>query len=136
MEEKEIMTNTRIRRALPINQFFLLFVAILLLYLVADFGRQVIVHYQRQEELRQLQARVESAKDQTRLLESWLAYMQSPQAAAAWAREQGWTKPDEVPVVIVAPPAGLAAGSTVGSEAEIGSTAPREAWQELFFGEQ
>jgi cell division protein FtsB len=130
------MTEARVRKALPISQFLLLFMGILLLYLVADFGRQVIVHHQRQQDLRQLQAQVESAREQTKLLDAWLTYVQSPQAAAAWAREQGWTKPDEVPVVVVAPPSGPSAEVDVGTEVVTGSSSPRDAWQTLFFDER
>jgi hypothetical protein len=69
-------------------------------------------------------------------LESRLTYVQSPEAAEEWARQNGWAKEGEVSVVVVAPavqssPAG---GQGSAPEAEPGSN--RQAWWDLFFGEQ
>jgi cell division protein FtsB len=130
------MIEGRIHRTQPINQILLLLMVIVLLYLVADFGRQVVVSRQRQEELKQIECDIESAQEDTRRLEARLDYVQSPQAAEAWAREQGWVKPDEVSVVLIAPPASSSTDMDKGVEEELGPLSHREEWWALFFGEQ
>jgi cell division protein FtsB len=130
------MMERKIRRILPINQFLLLLMGLLILYLVADFGRQVVVSYQRQEDLRQIERKIESAQEETRQLEAWLAYVRSPQAAEAWAREQGWARPDEVPVVVIAPPVASSPGTDQDAQENLGSLSHRDAWWALFFGER
>jgi cell division protein FtsB len=129
------MTGDRVRRALPINQLLLLLMGSLILYLVVDFGRQVVSSYQRREELQQIEQQVQGAQQETEQLNARLTYAQSPQAAEEWAREQGWAKEDEVPVVIIAPSAPDSSGG--GSRSPVAAAAPsqREAWWDLFFAE-
>jgi cell division protein FtsB len=131
-----MMIDGRSHRALPINQVLLLLIGLLLAYLVVDFGWQVVSSYQRQEELGRIERAIESAQDETRQLEARLNYAESAQAADAWAREQGWAKPDEVPVLVIAPSAG--SSSTTDGSAQTNSDlfSHREAWWDLFFGER
>jgi hypothetical protein len=130
------MIDGRIRRALPISQLLLLLMGILIAYLVADFGRQVIVSYQRQEELRRIESDIEAARQETQWLRDRLNYAQSPKAAEAWARTQGWAKQDEVPVVVIAPPAAVSPGADEGAQQNLEPLSHRDAWWSLFFGER
>jgi hypothetical protein len=131
-----MMIEGRSHRALAINQVLLLLIVLLLVYLVVDFGRQVVSSYQRQEELRGIERAIESAQNDTRLLEARLNYAESAQAADAWAREQGWAKPDEVPVLVIAPPASSSSTTDGSEQTNSDLLSHREAWWDLFFGER
>lgn len=130
------MIEGRVRRTSLLSQLLLLLMGILLLYLVVDFGRQVIASYQRQEELQQVERDIAAAQEETQRLEARLNYARSAQAAEAWAREQGWARQGEVPVVIIAPPASLVPEAAQEGQENPASLSPREAWWELFFGER
>jgi len=114
------------------KQVILILMATVLLYLVVNFGRQVAVSYQQGRELEQIQAKVSLAKEQNQVLLDYLAYAQSDSAAEAWAREQGWAKSGEVPVVVIAP--STAEIPTLESPAQESPASSRQAWWELFFG--
>jgi cytoskeletal protein RodZ len=114
------------------KQVILILMATVLLYLVANFGRQVAVSYQQGRELEQIQAKVSLAKEQNQVLLDYLAYAQSDSAAEAWAREQGWAKSGEVPVVVIAP--STVEIPTLESPAQESPASSRQAWWELFFG--
>jgi hypothetical protein len=130
------MIDGRTRRALPIHHLLLVLLAVVLLYLGADFGRQVVASYQRQEDLRRIEGNVESARQETQRLEARLDYARSSQAAEAWAREQGWAKADEVPLVVIAPPASASPATDESAVEDGGSLSNREAWWAFFFGER
>ena len=129
------MTGDRVRRALPINQLLLLLMGFLILYLVVDFGRQVVSSYQRREELQQIEQQVQAAQQESEQLKARLTYAQSAQAAEEWAREQGWAKKDEVPVVIIAPAASISGGGGSRSPVSTAISSHRDAWWDLFFAE-
>jgi hypothetical protein len=114
------------------KQVILILMATVLLYLVVNFGRQVAVSYQQGRELEQIQAKVSLAKEQNQVLLDYLAYAQSDSAAEAWAREQGWAKSGEVPVVVIAP--STVEIPTLESPAQESPASSRQAWWELFFG--
>ena len=115
-----------------VKQLLLILMGTVLLYLVVNFGRQVAVSYQQGQELEQIQAKVSLAKEQNQVLHDYLDYAQSDSAAEAWAREQGWAKSGEVPVIIVAPSA--AESPAIELPAQESPTSNRQAWWELFFG--
>ncbi len=120
-------------RTLSLSQLFLILMGTLLLYLIVNFGRQVAVSYERREELRRVEDQVAAARAETEHLRQYLDYANSDASAEAWARAQGWARPGEVPVIIVAPESTLPA---VPEDAPApGSPAShRQAWWELFFG--
>ncbi len=127
------MAERNARTTLPFSHFLLILGGVLILYLVANFGRQVGISYQRRQELKQIEQQIESARQEKAALEKELSYAQSPQAAEAWAREQLWSKPDEVAVMVLAPPANeLPAGQEEAKETP--KPDPRDAWWDLFFG--
>jgi hypothetical protein len=129
------MAGERVRRVFPINQLLLLVMGFLILYLVFDFGRQVISSYQRREELQQIERQIQDAQLKTEQLQERLVYAQSPQAAEEWARELGWARPGEVPVVILAPAAPEASGAEPTPSERTAPSTPRDAWWNLFFAE-
>ncbi len=127
------MSERRLRIGFPSNQIVLILMGILVLYLAADFGRQVIVSQQQKDDLGKVQAQIAASNDRQAALQAQLGYSLSDAAAEAWAREQGWVKAGEVPVVIVAPAA------VPGSEAQPGDTGSGSGtilkeWWNLFFG--
>ena len=126
------MIGKETRRTPLASQFFLILMGIVLLYLVVSFGRQVAVSYQRGQELAQIREKVNLAKEQNQELHSNLDYALSDPAAEAWAREQGWAKTDEVPVIVVAPSTAKTPSSE--SPAQESPDSYRQAWWELFFG--
>ncbi len=128
------MINAKARRRILINQFLLLLMGIVIVYLMADFARQLAVHYQRREELRQLDAEIELALQKQQDLEMRRAYVQSPQAAEEWARENGLAKEGEQSVVIVAPESAAALPSEEDAGAGPAPVSPRDSWWDLFFG--
>jgi cell division protein FtsB len=130
------MTGGRVRRALPISQFLLLVMGLLIVFLVVDFGRQVASSYERQADLEQVEREIQAARQQTQQLEARLIYARSSQAAEAWAREQGWAAPDEVPIVIVAPPEAPPSDTGASAEGDTALLSYREAWWAYFFGER
>lgn len=129
------MVGRSVRKALSLRLFPLILMGIVILYLGASFVRQASVSHQRREELRQLEQEIAAAEQESTDLQERLTYVQSPEAAEEWARENGWAKQDEVSVVVVAPAARSSPDDTPGAieESKPGST--REAWWDLFFGE-
>ena len=115
-----------------ISQLLLVLMGTILLYLVVNFGRQVAVSYQQRQELAQIQEKVRLAEEQNQQLHDYLNYANSDQAAEAWAREQGWAKAGEVPVIVVSPPA--AEAPAIESLPQESPSSYRQAWWELFFG--
>jgi len=127
------MIGRRWRIGFPSNQIMLILMAILIVYLAADFGRQVIVSQQQKTELGQVQAQIAASVEHRTALEAQLEYSRSDAAAEAWAREQGWVKANEVPVVIVAPDTAPAVETQPNGAGSVSETILQE-WWNLFFG--
>ncbi|MBN1135898.1 MAG: septum formation initiator family protein [Anaerolineae bacterium] len=126
------MIGKEVRRTPLVSQLVLILMGTVLLYLVVNFGRQVATSYQRGQELQQIQEKVRLAEERNQDLHVHLGYAQSDQAAEAWAREQGWAKTGEVPVIVVAPSA-KESPELEPSQQELPASY-RQAWWELFFG--
>jgi hypothetical protein len=58
----------------------------------------------------------------------------SDDAAEAWARENGWARPDEVLVVVLAPEGETEANSETSPAEDAGPATSRDSWWDLFFG--
>ena len=127
------MTNGK---ALRFRLVLVLLLGLVLAWLGARFVQQVGVSLQRRAELDQIEKEIAVVQQESARLEDRLTYVQSPEAAEEWARENGWAKQDEVSVAVVAPSAQLSPGDgTVnGDEARLGSN--RETWWDLFFAER
>jgi len=128
------MSERRLRIGFPSNQIVLILMGILVLYLAADFGRQVIVSQQQSDDLSQVQAQIAASEEHQAVLQAQLEYSQSDAAAEAWAREVGWVKAGEVPVVIVAPGAVVPGAETQPNATPSGSGTMLKEWWNLFFG--
>jgi cell division protein FtsB len=111
----------------------LIVMGILLAYLLASFGRQVAVAYQRHQELERIEAKQVAARAENERLKDYLDYARSEPAAEEWARAQGWAKSGEVPVIMVAPIPEVVP-TPAGPSPETAPTGNRQAWWELFFG--
>ncbi len=130
------MRDPQASRAPFINQIVLLAMTVLILYLVVDFGRQVVRSRQRHDDLRLVDERIATILEDEERLQQHLEWAMSPEAAEAYAREHGWAKEGEVPVVIVpgaATPVPIAEPPPL---AELPAGSPRDAWLDLFFGER
>jgi len=126
------MIGKEVRRTPFISQLLLILMGTVLLYLVVNFGRQVAISYQRGQELQQIQERVALAEERNQELRNHLEYVKSDSATEAWARDQGWAKAGEVPVIIVAP--STAESPAIELPPQELPASYRKAWWELFFG--
>jgi len=126
------MIGKEVRRTPFISQLLLILMGTVLLYLVVNFGRQVAISYQRGQELQQIQEKVGLAEERNQELRDYQEHAKSDSATEAWARDQGWAKAGEVPVIIVAPSA--AESPAIELPAQESPTSNRQAWWELFFG--
>jgi hypothetical protein len=127
------MTERQSRTALPTHPFLLILLAGAILYLGLGFVRQASVSRQRSEELDQIKQEIVTAQEELARAEATREEAQSPRAAEEWARENGWTKPDEALVVI---PLSEHESPAAAEDAEEGidPISTREAWWELLFG--
>lgn len=128
------MIGRKARGFFSLRNLLLVVIGVLILYMGSSFVQQAGAHLQRQEELDLLEQRLEEARQEEARLEEELQYVQSPQAAEAWARENGWARADEVSVVVVAPPADASGQQSQELEEGDGSGSRHELWWNLFFG--
>ncbi len=122
------------KRKVPfLGQVLLVLLGIVILYMTIDLSRLVGVSYQRRKELHRLEEELAAAQARQSALREQLAYAQSEAAVEEWARENGLTRPGEVPVVILAPVADeVQVGRHPSPEGNAASI--REMWWNLFFG--
>jgi type II secretory pathway pseudopilin PulG len=128
------MTDGRVRNSLSFVRILLILMGILALYLLASFVRQVAISQQRRSELSELEQAIAAAEEKRAELEKDLTYAQSDAAVEEWARENNWARPDEVSVVVVAPPASASPGVEGSSKGGGRPDSPRDAWWDMFFG--
>lgn len=128
------MADGKMRNLLPFRSILFILMVLVIGYLGFGVARQAVASQQRREALRQIEQEIAVSHKEAEWLDERLRYIQSPEAAEKWARENGWVKDGEVAVVIVAP-------STV--EAPVPGREPddtahavsnREAWWDLFLG--
>jgi cell division protein FtsB len=130
------MSVRKTLRLFSLGNLLLIATGALIIYMGSSFVHQIGTHLQRQDELDQLEQRLEMARQEETQLQGELEYVQSPEAAEAWARENGWAKSDEVSVVVVAPPADLAQQEGDSLQGGDGPRSGPEVWWDLFFGER
>jgi cell division protein FtsL len=128
------MTDRQVRSALPSRLFLFALLAGGLFYLGLSFVQQASVNRQRRLELNHIEQEIIAAQEELAQAEAELERTQSPQAAEAWARQNGWARPDEGLVVMVPPSAEGSPDAEGGAGEGAGPTSPRDAWWELFFG--
>ncbi|HSJ52542.1 MAG TPA: hypothetical protein VLC52_02250, partial [Anaerolineae bacterium] len=76
------------------------------------------------------------AQQEAVILQEHLDFVESPAAVEAWALENGWARPDEMPVVVIRPDGEPDSGSGDQHGDEAGLLAPQQAWWDLFFGDR
>lgn len=108
-------------------------VALAAVYLGGGLVQRVQVRQQREEELQRLQAETALAQQQAADLEEHREFAQSPEAVEAWARENGWARPEEVSVILVGPEGEAAAPGEETPGARVEPASARDAWWDLFF---
>jgi hypothetical protein len=128
------MTVGKVRNSLPLVRILLILMGVLTLYLLVSFVRQVAISQQRRGELLELEQAIADAEEERAELEEARAYAQSDAAVEEWARENNWAGPNEVSVVVIAPPASASPGVEGTSEGGGRPGSPGDAWWELFFG--
>jgi hypothetical protein len=107
---------------------------VVILYMGVGFVQQASVSQERQDDLREIEEQIAVAQQESQALEKYLEYVRSPAAAEAWGRENGWTRDDEVSVVVVAPPGEASAPEIGAPEGGVEAGSNREGWWDLFFG--
>lgn len=128
------MNDRKALTAQSLTWLLLIPVALLILYLVVDFGQQVIIFHRQNLDLQSLDERIAAAKEEQALLEDALAYAESDAAAEKWARALGWSREDEQPVVLVGADLMDSPGEEARSDGPTaGPATPQEAWWDLFF---
>jgi cell division protein FtsB len=128
------LTVSKTRRFWPFSQILLILMGILVVYLAADFARQVATSHQRRDELGDLNLEIEEANATNSQLRSDLEYATSPEAVEGWARPRGWTRPNEKVIFFVGtyPDISPTIEHSPGSSTQ--GMEPREAWWDHFFG--
>jgi len=111
-------------------------VGVLVVYVGSGFVRQAQVREQQRAELERIENEILAAQQEAAILEKHLEFVESPAAVEAWALENGWARPDEMPVVLVEPEGEPAAGSGTQDGGATGLLAPQKAWWDLFFGDR
>ena len=129
------MTSSKVQRVLPVRLILLILMGLLILYQGVGFVRQARVNYERRKELHRIEQQLAVAEQENAKLEEQLDDVGSAEAAEKWARENAWAKEDETSVVVVAPDGEASVGSEQGPEEMHDSSSNREAWWNLFFGE-
>ena len=130
------MTYRKVREWWSARGILLLLMGLTIVYLGAGFVRQASIRQQQRHALGQLESEIAAAQEENATLQQYLEFTQSQAAAEAWARENSWARPDEVSVVLVAPPGESTAEGSQGAEGPVAASTPQEAWWNLFFGRQ
>ena len=118
------------------SQLLMIFVGIVVVYLVVDFGGTVIASRHLNRDLEDLRARLRATNKEQRRLEDRVRYAYSEQAVDVWAREIGLSKENEVAVTLLnygeapEPPVREKPRTTPAS------IPARRVWWDLFFAEQ
>lgn len=128
------MTDETARKTVNLSHLLMVIAAILAIYLLVGFGRQIDTYRQRKEELATLDRDIDTALQEQAQLDNQIRYAQSDQAAEEWGRLNGMAKPGEVPVVIVAPSAESSAPGARDGRQNADMLSLRETWWDLFFG--
>jgi len=131
-----LMTDGKIRRALPYRLILSILMAVVLVYLAATTIMRTPDRLALRDRLDRIDQELALAEKANAELRARLDYVSSNDAAEEWARDNGWTREDEVLVVVLAPDAETAEGSQLRQEDESMSTPNRDLWWDLFFGER
>ena len=123
-------------KSVLVRYLLLALVGTLVVYVGAAFARQAQVREQQRAELERIENEIAVAQEEAEVLNEHLEFVESPAAVEAWALENGWARPDEMPVVIIEPTGEAAPGQDARDGAGAGLAAPQQAWWDLFFGDR
>ena len=129
------MTDGNFRRAFPYRLILSGLMGVVILYLAVTFVMQTGVSLELQDKLRRIEQEIAAAEKANSELEARLGYVASDDAAEEWARENGWARPDEVLVVVMAPESQTLPGDELRQEEDARPASNRDSWWDLFFGE-
>jgi hypothetical protein len=124
-----------LRRAVPYRLILSVLMGVVILYLVGNFVVQAGVRLDLRDKLHRVEREIAATEKTNDGLRARLDYVLSDDAAEAWARENGWAKPDEVLVVVLAPEGEAAPSTDISPEEDAGPATSRDSWWDLFFGE-
>jgi cell division protein FtsB len=130
------MTDGKIRRAFPYRIILSSLMGVVILYLAVTFVLQTSVSLELRDKLGHLEQEIATAEKANSGLKARLDYVSSNDAAEEWARENGWARPDEVLVVVLAPSAEASPGDQLHQDEEVRPASNRDSWWDLFFGER
>jgi hypothetical protein len=114
----------------------MILVGIVVIYLVMDFGRQVLASHEVHVELRKAQAELAAAKAEQKALEERVRHAYSEEAVHIWAREQGMARENEQAVTILAEDTPPAPSVRETPRTTPASVPARRVWWDLFFAER
>ena len=129
------MTNGTLRRAFPYRGILSVLMGAVILYLAVNFVMQTTVSLELRDKLGRIEQEIAAAEKANSGLKARLDYVLSDDAAEEWARENGWARPEEVLVVVMAPEAEALPGDELRHEDAIRPPSTRDSWWDLFFGE-
>ena len=129
------MTDGNFRRAFPYRLILSSLMGVVILYLVGNFVMQTGVSLELRDNLRGIEQEIAAAEKANSELEARLDYVSSDDAAEEWARENGWARPDEVLVVVLAPESQTLPGYELRQEDAVRPASNRDSWWDLFLGE-
>lgn len=129
------MTDGNFRRAFPYRLILSILMGVVILYLAVTFVMQTGVSLELRDKLRRVEQEIAAAEKANSELEARLDYVSSDDAAEEWARENGWARPDEVLVVVMAPESQTSPGDELRQEDAVRPASNRDSWWDLFLGE-
>jgi len=130
------MPDEKIRRTPLISQLLLVLMGAMLVFLVVSFARQVTISHQQSAVLNRIEEKIRVAMAEKGQLDEYLAYVWSPEALERWARQHGWTRPDETLVVPVGVGTEGPPPEQAISEEGRKPDSPQGEWWDLFFRSQ
>ena len=129
------MINGSFRRAFPYRLILSSLMGVVILYLLVTFVMQTGVSLELRDKLGRIEQDIATAERANSELKARLDYVASDDAAEEWARENGWARPDEVLVVVLAPESQALPGDELRQEDAARPTSNRDLWWDLFLGE-
>jgi cell division protein FtsB len=124
------------RMARFFSQLLMILVGIVVVYLVMDFGRQVVASGRLNEDLKESQARLDKVYEEQKELEDRVRYAYSVEAVDDWRRIHGLVNENEVAVIVVDYDEAPEAPVRETPRTTPASIPARRVWWDLFFAEQ
>ncbi|MEW5959115.1 MAG: septum formation initiator family protein [Chloroflexota bacterium] len=135
------MNKKRPGSKVPVAQFVAIVALSISIFLIVDLARRAAANYRVQREAYRLEQEVKAVRDYQARLLARRTYVASDLYVEEVARnELKWARPGETVIVVMPTPEAAAASLPVTAADEAGGPAtvqtPRQAWQQLFFGDR